>query len=79
MQLDLMWLQRIGDSGDAKNSIPTLLQVLTRGPESNRPQVVDELGKFDPNLVKFYARNAKPHMPADQVKLIDDMMKHNFR
>jgi hypothetical protein len=68
----------LGDSGNSK-AIPTLLQVMARGPESTRPLAVDELAKFDPNLVKYYARLARREFSADQQKHLELVMNYNFR
>lgn len=60
----------LGSSGE-RTTVPTLLQVLTRGSDATRGQVADHLAKFDPSVVKYYARLAKKTLPADQAKHLD--------
>jgi HEAT repeat protein len=71
-------LEALGGSGDS-NAIPSLLQIMTRGPESTRALAMDELARFDPNVVKYYARLARKGLPVEQAKHLDLVMNHNFQ
>ncbi len=70
-------LEALGDSGKSE-AVPTLLQIMTRGPESTRTQAVDQLAKFDPNVVKYYARLARKGLPADQAQHLQLVMNYNL-
>ncbi len=60
-------LEALGDSGSS-SAVPMLLQVVTRGPESTRAQAVDQLAKFEPNIVRYYVRLAKMNLTAAQAQ-----------
>ncbi len=68
---DLEWL---GQSGDSK-AIPALIQVMSRGQEGNRTLAIDELAKFDPNVVRFYARQARKGLTNAQSRQLDLALK----
>lgn len=63
-------LEALGASGDS-DAIPSLLQIVTRGPESTRSLAVDELSRFDPNVVRYYTRLARKDLSVDQAKHLE--------
>ncbi|RTL40120.1 MAG: HEAT repeat domain-containing protein [Candidatus Melainabacteria bacterium] len=71
-------VEALGNSGDSK-AIPSLLQIMTRGPESTRALAVDELAKFDPNIIRFYARLARKDLTIDQARRLDLITNYNFK
>ncbi|CAN5142933.1 hypothetical protein BH10CYA1_BH10CYA1_38080 [soil metagenome] len=70
-------LEALGNSGKTE-AVPTLLQIITRGPESTRTQAIDQLAKFDPSIVKYYARLARKDLPADQAQHLQLVMNHSL-
>lgn len=71
-------VESLGNSGDSK-AIPSLLQIMTRGPESTRALAVDELSKFDPNIIRYYARLARKDLTIEQARRLDLITNYNFR
>lgn len=70
-------VEALGNSGKSE-AVPTLLQIMARGTETTRAQAVDQLAKFDPNIVKYYARLAKKSLPAEQVQHLQLVLDHNL-
>lgn len=70
-------VEALGNSGKSE-AVPTLLQIMTRGSEGARAQAVDQLAKFDPNIVKYYARLAKKSLNAEQQQHLRLVLDHNL-
>jgi hypothetical protein len=69
----------LGNSGNPNASVPPLLDIIAKGPDSTRPLALDALAKFDTNIVKYYARYAKKELTADQAQNLEQITNNKFR
>jgi hypothetical protein len=68
----------LGNTGSS-TAVTPLLESLTKGPAGTRPVTLDALAKFDPNIVKYYARLAKQSLTHDQAHNLELVTNYNFR
>jgi hypothetical protein len=68
----------LGNTGSS-TAVTPLLESLIKGPEGTRPLTLDALAKFEPNIVKFYARLAKKDLTVDQAHNLELVTNYNFR